>query len=291
MKTYFIRHTDVLLVRKEDIQNLWNEDRIAVHYPPRGEIEYSLERQDHKKKSWDVIARFLGLSINGGYVWAEYYPYPRLAKIGRIRPGRSVEPFEATWIQSDSRFSDRAGKTALLKSLKLSEPREVRRDEFRALLAGRPRQGTLGVWRKAGSRMKWLLEREAHEFEWRDLTTALQEAVCAEFLRERQDIMGLPLMTHLLLPVGRTLEEIDIYGLSEDGREVLGQVTYHRRDTATARRKVQILRASRREDRVLVFFCRCPEVALEDEVLFVPVKDVFAWAEAQESYWERITDV
>ena len=59
MRTYFIPHTAELLVREEDIRTSWDEKRIAVHYPPRGEIEYSLNIDDHKRGDRNVINRFL----------------------------------------------------------------------------------------------------------------------------------------------------------------------------------------------------------------------------------------
>ncbi len=296
MKTYFIRHTAELLVNQEDLRRLWDENRIAVHYPPKGDREYSSDPNDHKRGDRNVIERFLGLARDGGYVWAESYVHPRLAKIGVVKPNSTVEPFEAEWLETDlrvleSRFSARAGKAAMLKSLLLTESEDVKRDEFRALLAGRPRQGTLAVWHKARSRLRWHLEGETHPMEWRDLTPALQEAACAEFLKEDHDIPGVPVIARLLLPVGRTLEEIDIYGQAEDGGEVLGQVTLHRKDTPKANRKADKLRRNKGKDRNLIFFCRCPKVEIENDVLFFPVHIVSSWAEDQPAYWQKITSI
>ncbi len=296
MKTHFIRHTSELLVREEDIHRLWNENRIAVHYPPKGEIEYSLNLNDHKRGDANVVGRFLELAAAGGYVWAESYIHPRAAMIGIVRPKTRVERFEAEWLRTDSRvlksrFSARAGREALLKSLQLKQSRVVRRDDYRALLAGRPRQGTLAVWHNAGNRLRWLLEGERHNMVWKDLTPALQEAACAEFLREDHGISEVPVMKRLLLPVGRTLEKIDIYGQSENGGEILAQVTYYRKETAAATGKAEALRRSKGEDRTLVFFCRCEGVEIEDDVVFLPVREVSSWAKAQPAYWKKVSSI
>ena len=32
-RSYFFRHTPVVLVRREDMERLWEEDRVAVHFP------------------------------------------------------------------------------------------------------------------------------------------------------------------------------------------------------------------------------------------------------------------
>jgi len=42
-------------------------------------------------------------------------------------------------------------------------------------------------------------------------------------------------LRRLLLPAGRTLQDIDLHGLAADGREVFGQVTYHPRGKAPVR--------------------------------------------------------
>lgn len=31
--SYFMRHTEGILVKKEDLQRLWEQDRIAIHFP------------------------------------------------------------------------------------------------------------------------------------------------------------------------------------------------------------------------------------------------------------------
>ncbi|CAN5168815.1 hypothetical protein BH18ACT10_BH18ACT10_06490 [soil metagenome] len=36
MNSYFVRHTKALRVRDEDLKGLWDDDRIAVHYPDPG---------------------------------------------------------------------------------------------------------------------------------------------------------------------------------------------------------------------------------------------------------------
>lgn len=33
MKSYFIRHTKDISVRDEDLEKLWRQNKIAIHYP------------------------------------------------------------------------------------------------------------------------------------------------------------------------------------------------------------------------------------------------------------------
>ena len=32
MRSYFVRHTQKLTIRDADLKNLWDEDRVAIHY-------------------------------------------------------------------------------------------------------------------------------------------------------------------------------------------------------------------------------------------------------------------
>jgi hypothetical protein len=44
MRSYFVRHTDKLLVRDEYLKELWDEDCVAIRYPDKAsgyEDEYS----------------------------------------------------------------------------------------------------------------------------------------------------------------------------------------------------------------------------------------------------------
>jgi hypothetical protein len=48
--------------------------------------------------------------------------------------------------------------------------------------------------------------------------------MCSEYLRHAHG--ALPILVHLLLPVGRTMKDVDIYGIASDGRKVHAKVTY-----------------------------------------------------------------
>jgi hypothetical protein len=55
--------------------------------------------------------------------------------------------------------------------------------------------------------------------EWANLSTAQHEAVCAEYLREKHEGRHeLPRLHRLLLPAGRTLQDVDLHGMADDGR-------------------------------------------------------------------------
>ena len=93
MKEFFIRHTKKIKVRDEDLKDLWDKDKIAIHFPGEGdEDSKSLNPEDYKKPSEKgAIKCLLELAKDGGYVWAESR-IDKNAKIGFVEPSRTNEP-------------------------------------------------------------------------------------------------------------------------------------------------------------------------------------------------------
>lgn len=285
MHSYFIRHTRALLVDEEDLRQLWEEDRIAVHYPDHGNTLQDEDNEStdpaHYEGRGKTAMRYLReMEENGGYVWTESFVSPNGdAKVGKVEPGTPIEVREARWeLRGHADYTNRQdGDTAILKTLKLSSPQIVSRNEQVGLRAGKPRQGTIAKW-DVGTRLEALVEGKIPEPEWSNLSTAQQEAACAEFLRLPPEGCAVPKLHRLLLPVGRTLQDIDLHGLAEDGREIFAQVTYHSRDSSAAQEKVNALKTYGGRDAYLVFFCRGKGPKTEDGITFVPVESkVMGW--------------
>ena len=78
----------------------------------------------------------------------------------------------------------------------------------------------------------------------------------------------------LLLPVGRTMKGIDIYGLAEDGRRIFGQVTYGISKSSQGR-KEDVLRGYGTEDKYLVLFGSYEAVHEHDGILCCPITTVY----------------
>lgn len=293
MRSYFIRHTEKLLIQDEELMKFWNEDRIAIHYPdkPSGrerEDSHSLNPNDYKKGDKTAVARLVELAADGGYVRTEsFVSEGKVAKVGYVEPQTEVELCDATWdLRGRSDVLDRqSGDPAFLKSVKLSKVKLVSRRVQVGLRAGRPRQGTIARW-NVGDRLADLVEDRPSAHVWANLSTAQQEAACAEFLREshpaRQD---LPRMLRLLLPAGRTLQDIDLHGIAQDGREIFGQVTYHPRNSAAARRKLDALIPYGLDSAYLTFFCPGRGSVEKDGILFVSAdEEVLPWINENETY-------
>ena len=291
-----MRHTDRLLVRDEDLQKLWDEDRIAIHYPDeasgRGdEDSRSLDPADYygkRGRDRTAISRLVELTRDGGYVWAEsFVSEDKSAKRGRVEPGTEIVLRDARWyLRGQNDVAKRQdGYPAVLKTVKLSNVRSVPRREQVGLRAGISQQGTISYWH-VGERLADFVEGRPPRHVWPNLSTAQQEAVCTEFLREpHEGRPELPRLRKLLLPVGRTLQDVDLHGLADDGREVFGQVTYHPRGSAAAKKKLAALKPYGEGDAHLVFFCPGSGSNREEGAHFVSCdQEVLPWLDGDDGY-------
>ena len=137
-----------------------------------------------------------------------------------------------------------------------------------------------------GERLADFVEGRPPKHVWPNLSTAQQEAVCAEFLREpHEGRPELPRVRRLLLPVGRTLQDVDLHGLADDGREVFGQVTYHSRGSAPAKKKLAALKPYGEGGAHLLFFCPGSGFGQDEVVHFVSCdEEVLPWLDGGDGY-------
>jgi hypothetical protein len=297
MTSYFTRHTDDLQVKDDDLKALWDENRIAVHFPdPKGDLgkmDSESTNPDHYGKSGKTAMRyFRALRDNGGYIWAEHFlAADGAAKVGYVEPGTKIKLCDVRWdLRGRPDFEDKRknGDPAKLKTLKLSQVKEVTRRGWMGLRAGRPQRGTILKW-KCGTRLEDIVAGKMPEPIWENLSTAQQEATCAEFLRVDHG-SDIPVLRRLLLPVGRTMQDIDIYGVAADGREMFVQVTYRPRDRAESHNKAQALRPYGEGGAHLLFFCRGEGPKNEGSIRFIQVdREVESWLQSEpESYRDSL---
>jgi hypothetical protein len=202
----------------------------------------------------------------GGYVCAQYHGQ-EACLVGMVDPGSSIELIYGTWGSNPAR-------KAILKTLRLKRVKVVRPSESVAILVGRPRQGTLMRWPNAGKAIERLVEGQAGEVELADLSPSQQEVLCSEFLRlSDAQFRGLPKLICLLLPVGGTMKDIDVYALAEDGRRIFAQVTF--RPLKEAQPKLDRLLPYKDCRSHLLLFCKAEAIVVVNGVTVVPIEDAF----------------
>lgn len=210
------------------------------------------------------------LQTEGGYVCAEYHNREKCA-LGFVRPNSTIELLSGRWADS----SDYPRRKAILKSLRLRKVRVLSPGEAAIVLAGRPRQGTIAHWYRVGDLVQNIVDRKRVRPSPSLLPTPQQEVMCAEFLRSAQvSSFKLPQLRHLLTPVGRTMRDVDIIGLTEGGHRIFAQVTHDK--YADCARKIKALRKYRSlKSDMLVLFCDCDGRESQNGVRFVSLKSVF----------------
>jgi hypothetical protein len=273
-KTYFIRHSSALDVDKETLDALWVGDYIGIHYPRdksgtfHNGDSHSLDPADYEGTSRSCLKRLLNLAKNGGYVFAVYRGKSG-GKIGYIEPGSKVELFSGHW-GSKNKHDQRQ---ATLKVIKLSKSKNLSAEQSISLKSVQPRQGTFCHWKKVEARVEALLTGIT-KIELGSLTPDLQEVMCMEYLRsEMARAHGLPVLKYTLSPVGRTLKDLDILGISDNGQIISAQVTYHKLGHADW--KLNKLNDYASEISHTIYFCRCDQPQQINGHFVFPIDVVF----------------
>jgi hypothetical protein len=294
MDTYYIRHTQAMDVDDAMRQRLWKERRIAIHFPhdkggklPKRD-NASLDLADYPRGGRKAMRALLRLSEEGGYVCAEYFR-ERECILGYVSPASKIDLIHGKW----GSIHGYAGREAVLKSLRLEKVKLVSPNHTAVMLVARPRQGTIMRWKTARETIENIVEGKRIKAALSLLSDKQQEIMCSEFLRSAIAArLGLQKMVHLLLPVGRTMRDIDICGITESGSMVFAQVTYSA--VEHCRKKLDALQRYRDEGKnALVFFCNCDEPTEEDGVKIVPLRtvyDTFAASSTGKLWIERATN-
>lgn len=277
METYFARHTKSLDIDDATRERLWEENLIAVHYPEHVSADPTLPdnaslaeedypQRDRSDKARSVIRTLNELAAAGGYVCAEYFPDDQI-KVGIIPVGTPIKLINGQWGSRD--------RVAVLKTLAMTSVRILRPLETTIILASRPRQGTLQRWHSCGNRIRDIVEGKSATLQFEDLLPYEQEVMCAEFLRlPCAAKSGLPQLSSLLVPIGRSMKDIDIMGVGIDGRAIISQVTWY--DDKIAAGKIQALRKYvGTDDATGIVFCNCTEIGEHEGVVLFPLKQVF----------------
>lgn len=288
INTYFIRHTDILAISPEAVSELYSQDKIFIHYPdciddPEKPDNESLNPNDYyvqKKSAPPNINKLNELSYEGGVVWAEYYIEQKFIKIGVVLPKTEPKLEKKYRWENEKLYPNSKGKQAVLKVIQMQNVKEIERSELMSLLVSRPRQGTLRGWHAIGDKLKSIYYKKPLKKDFSSLTPPEQEIACLEFLRNQKLFSDIPQLRYLLLPPGRTMESVDIYGLSNDNKKIFAQVTYlgESKDTELETKKEKLRNLSNlSNDQYLIFFYNSPTIYKDEDIICIPITEVERW--------------
>jgi len=274
MDTYFVRHTDKLGINDESFGKLLKKKLIFIHFPFKNSTNEeddceSLNPDDYMSKTAKgAIGCLNKLAKDGGYICAEYRTL-KGAIVGKVEPGSSIK------LNKEGRWRSQPSRIAVLKTLSLTKIKEIELGMYSKISFGRPIHGTICQWRNVGKRIECLVEGKPLETKLENLPTAQQEVLCSEYLRSAKH-GNLPQIGSLLLPVGRTLKNLDIVGITQTGEMVYSQVTYGSISQSDTQKKLDILKKYQSNNSHLILFCKVKEPQRDGSVYIYPIDMVFA---------------
>lgn len=200
-KVVFVRHN----FDEEIVQKLWEEKQIALRFR---DIP-SIYPEDYVRKfAQHAIRRLREYCREGVIVGASYRSYqPTKLRVGTIGPGDPDEMIRPIRLQNYYH-----------KVVQLENVEEYSYRDY-PILAIQPTHGTISAWRLAGEHLRAIYTGQPLAWSVRALVPSQLEVLCYEYLRMTGEIDA------LLLPIGRSLVDIDIYGIRASGEKTVAQVT------------------------------------------------------------------
>lgn len=207
-KAVFIRHKCDSTVKV--LRTMWDRGLIALHY----EDSESTNPEDYgTPAARKALKRLSGYCKDGAIVGACFREIESSRiLVGRIRPGSVIRAEEFTDSEAKRRF--------VYKVVELEDAKKVSYADFPLLKGIQPRQATITGWQSAANVLKAALDGKPIPRKPSNLHPSQLEVLCYEWLRDRN------YLEHLVLPIGRSLIDIDILGVNKDGQRVLAQVTH-----------------------------------------------------------------
>jgi len=264
LPVYFIRHKwNEHYDGNKVVDILEAEKRIAIHF--NEEEKENLE--DFSKESLSdpnftsTFKIFKKISTDGAIVVANYKK--TRCFIGEVKPSSKIEFFPESY-----------GVRKGYKTLKLTNTFPVDYSDFPLLPIILPPYRTIS--RLKGNKEKFVRYIYCIEdlpFELKFLRPAIQEIMCTEWLRSEYCPEDFKLQ-YLLLGVGRTMEDIDIYGITIKGQELVAQVTFSE-DNKKNKRKKERLREFSNKNFIKIFFSNEDNSQENDEIYNVTLQKVW----------------
>ncbi|OGO61357.1 MAG: hypothetical protein A2032_00285 [Chloroflexi bacterium RBG_19FT_COMBO_49_13] len=252
-KAVFIRHK--MSTTPEILEDLWRRREIAIHY----ENKCSTNPDDYREKAAKNALKRLHAYCNMGVVVGAVYREIRPADIlvGIITQGSKVRPI------------NRYGDDNIYKVVQLQNVKEISLADYPLLAAIQPRLATITGWTGAFDLLYSIAFDKTVPIDVKYLSPGQLEVICQEYLRMKG------ILKVLLLPIGRNLQDIDIFGIGDDGYKVLAQVT-HSNQLSKVDSKLQMLKHYNRQGVKLILFGPESCNIADAKVNYISIESVFA---------------
>lgn len=284
-KTYFICHTKGAEIDHEKFQLLWEKGTVAIHYPSvtintqSGKMECSSDFDNTEfEKEKKHVERMLQLAKNGGLVCStnSFYKGNDYVLIGQVSKGSKIEiNEEICWKTTSDRYGEFNGEPARLKTLKLQSASIVRRSMHGSFMAGLPIHQTICTIQREEIKkiIHAIVKGKQVEPSPELLSTEQMETACAEFLRFPNQLYDT--LDYLVMPVGRTMKDVDILGKTKSGKTIYAQVTYADTKEKTQNKLNALIKFSGEYESIKIMFVKqgvVPDLN-QDKVIIIPISE------------------
>jgi hypothetical protein len=249
-KALFIRHK--IGSTPEILNTLIERGLIAIHF----EDKKSTDPDDYKTPAArKALRRLWNYCKLGAIVGADFTSADGdTMLVGRIKPRSQVKP------ESFDKY--------IYKTVQLHDVKRISLRKCQLLSALRPRQTTIIGWPSARMYLEALMHGRDIPFEVNSLDPNRLEVLCYEYLRREG------LLAALLMPIGRTMQDVDIFGINTDGKKVIVQVT-HNRNQDEIQDKLERLRKYTSLGALLFFFGPRSRMIDDGDIRYIANEEVF----------------
>lgn len=255
MNEIYVRHN--ISSTKEILKNLWEERLIALHYQ---DIE-SLDPKDYESPGRKGLTRLFRFCKTGAICGANYRElYPSKLLIGRLPAGSQIELRKF--------FHKTRNLNLVYKVVKLEETKEIEISDYPLLAGVQPQRSAICKWPSANGCLKALIEGSPLPLAVTSLHFSQLEVICYEYLRKTEDIKA------LLAPIGRSMIDVDILGISDKSKRTLAQVTFSK-NTETIKSKKSKLDKYKNENCKLYFFGPESKYFTDETIKYIKIEAMF----------------
>jgi len=250
MNTVFIRHNfgqDCII----SITKFWKKRIIAIHF---NNIK-STNPNDYECAGRKALNKLWKYCDEGALVAATYRIITKSEIIiGEIKKGSIIKVIE--------------DQNQKYKTVKLVNARIISLLDYPLLSAIQPRQTTLTNWKSAENLLNSIYFNKKKDLDVDSLNPSQLEVICYEYLKKKN------ILKSILLPIGRGLPDVDIFGFNNCFVKILAQVT-HAKDKDAIKTKLEALKAYKRRNVKLFFFCPYDAMIKDPVVNIIAIENVY----------------
>jgi hypothetical protein len=251
LQAVYIRHN--MASTPEILEDLWANRQIAIHY----EDLRSINPDDYKARGKNALRRLHRYCESGVMVGVACRRIRKASMLVGILPKGS----KIKWI-------DKYGEQYIYKVVTLENTSVISYIDYPLLAAIQPRYATITKWDKARDTLEAAINGMEIIPNVNSLAPSQLEVICYEYLRMKG------ILKALLLPIGRNLQNIDIFGIGDEGKIIVAQVTHGAYQEKT-NEKLNTLKEYNRNNTTLIFFGPGSHKISDPIVRYIPIEDVF----------------